>query len=97
VALAARAGTALARWGSGGFRKVAPEVFAARFGACQACDHLVDPPDRVAYRVRLRQASDPRVCAACGCVASRKAALPTEHCPLPDPDDPTRTRWGDPR
>lgn len=94
--LAWRAGQAVARWGASGFGRVAPEVFEARFSTCQTCEYLVEPPDRVVYKVKLRRESDPRVCAACGCVASRKAALPTENCPVPDQADPSLSRWGEP-
>ncbi|HUZ23528.1 MAG TPA: hypothetical protein VMV07_07170 [Streptosporangiaceae bacterium] len=96
LALAWKAGQAAARWGAAGFSRVAPEVFEARFGACQRCEYLVEPPSRVVYKVKLRRESDPRVCAACGCVASRKAALPTESCPVPGGTDPSLNRWGEP-
>jgi hypothetical protein len=96
VALAWQAGQAAARWGAAGFARVAPEVFEARFDACRQCEYLVEPPDRIVYKVRLRKESDPRVCAACGCVASRKAALPTESCPVADRTDPSLNRWGEP-
>ncbi|MFI9155452.1 hypothetical protein [Streptomyces sp. NPDC053367] len=94
-ALAWKAGKAIARWGSTGFARVSPGVFEARFGACQRCEHLVDPPDRAVYKVRLRRQSDPRICSACGCVASRKASLPTEHCPVADEENPGLNRWGE--
>jgi len=96
VALALKAGQAAVRWGAAGFRKVPPEVFETRFGACRRCEYLVEPADRVIYKVRLRKESDPRVCSACGCVAARKAALPTESCPVPHSDDPSLNRWGEP-
>lgn len=37
------------------------------------------------------------ICGLCGCVAAKKARLPHEACPGPDPRDPTQTRWGEPR
>jgi hypothetical protein len=95
--LALRAGKAIARWGASGFGRVEPEVFEARFAACQRCEFLVEPPERVVYKVALRRDSDPRVCSACGCVASRKASLPTENCPVADERDPSLSRWGEPR
>jgi hypothetical protein len=97
LALALRAGQAVARWGASGFGRVPPEVFESRFGACQRCEHLVEPPDRAVYKVKLRRESDPRVCSACGCVAARKASLPTESCPVADSADPALNRWGEPR
>jgi hypothetical protein len=96
LTLALKAGQAAARWGGAGFARVDPEVFDARFGICQRCEYLVDPPDRAVYKVKLRRQSDPRVCAACGCVASRKASLPTENCPVADSTDPAVSRWGEP-
>jgi hypothetical protein len=96
--LIAGAAKALARWGAAGLVRAEPEVFERRWSACQACDLLVAPPDRLIYKVfSLGSKSDPRVCSACGCVAQRKARVPTEHCPRPDPEDASQSRWGEPR
>ena len=95
--LAARAAGALARWGAAGIVRVEPEVFEQRWSACQACPHLVEPPRRMVYRISESLAprqADPRVCSACGCVAQRKARLPTERCPRADPAQPGLNRWG---
>ena len=67
------------------------------FGACRACPHLVDPPaDRLLYKLSTGSPVERKICDACGCVASRKARLPSEGCPKADPSDPARTRWGEP-
>ncbi|MBF9264060.1 hypothetical protein [Paracidovorax cattleyae] len=96
--LAARAAGALARWGAAGIVRVEPEVFEQRWSSCQACPHLIEPPERVVYKITsslaARQQADARVCAACGCVAQRKARLPTERCPRADPAQPNFNRWG---
>ena len=97
LALIWKAGKAVMKWGAAGFARVPPERFEARFHACEACEYLAAPPDRLIYNVRLSRSSDPRVCTACGCTASRKAALPTESCPVADPDNPRLNRWGESR
>lgn len=96
LTLALKAGRAITKWGAAGFGRVSAETFEARFGACQRCEYLVEPPERAIYKVKLRRENDPRVCSACGCVASRKAWLPTENCPVADPADPTVSKWGEP-
>jgi hypothetical protein len=95
VSLLHKAGGALTRWMASGFATVSNEDFERRFRACEACENLVEAPDTTLYRVALARASDSRICAACGCVASRKARLATERCPSPKPDDPTMNRWGE--
>lgn len=97
LSLIMKAGAAVAKWGASGFARVDDATFDARFGACQRCDQLVAPPDKLLYKVRLGARSDQRVCNACGCPAANKAKLPTEHCPLADPANPGVNRWGEPR
>ena len=96
--LVAKAAGALARWGAAGIARVEPEVFERRWSACLACPHLVSPPELMVYKLSgalsARQ-TDRRVCSACGCVAQRKAKLPTEHCPRPDPAQSGLNRWGE--
>lgn len=94
--LVMKAGAAVAKWGASGFARVDDATFEARFGACQRCDQLVAPPDKLLYKVRLGARSDQRVCNACGCPAASKSKLPTEHCPLADPANPGLNRWGEP-
>jgi len=88
---------ALLRWGKTGFSTVDAATFQRRWGACQGCPHLqAAPADRAVYRVKLSSDVDGRVCDACGCVASRKARLPSESCPVADALDPALNRWGEP-
>jgi hypothetical protein len=94
--LTAKAGKALYSWARTGFALLDQEAFEARFAACEACDLLSEAPDTLLYRVTRSKRGDPRVCGACGCVAARKARLASESCPMPDPMDPARTRWGEP-
>lgn len=94
-ALVARAAKAMVKWGKAGFERVDQGTYAQRTEACQRCPYLVDPPDLTAYKM-LKLAGDRRVCAKCGCVASRKAQVPTERCPVADPKNPGLNRWGQP-
>jgi hypothetical protein len=94
--LVAKAGAATLKWAATGFRKVDPKTLERRLAACDSCPHLRAASDRLVYRVTLSRRSDPRVCGACGCVASRKAALPGETCPVEDSGRPGFTRWQEP-
>lgn len=87
---------AVGTWGASGFRQLPPEALAARLAACAACEHLVDPPDKLIYKVSLSPQSQQRVCNECGCSISRKTRIPTEHCPCADPSRPGFNRWGQP-
>jgi hypothetical protein len=93
LSLMKKAGKATLKWAASGFRRVDDETLERRLTACQSCPHLTEPPDRLIYQVSLLSRSDPRVCAACGCVASRKAAFPAEACPVEDPARPGWTMW----
>jgi hypothetical protein len=95
--LVGRAAKALARWSTSGFTQVDEATFERRWAACQACPRLVEAPDRVVYKGMTILAGDRRVCSACGCVARAKARIPTEHCPVADPSDASRDRWGEPK
>ena len=100
--LVARAADAFVRWGRAGFSTVDETVLARREAACLACPHLREPTTTVQRLVPGREAdrlgarTGRRVCDLCGCTTSRKIRLPTESCPGRDPEDASRTRWGDP-
>ncbi len=94
-ALAASAAKAMLKWSTSGFARVDQETLDTRLSACQRCEYLIDPPPLAAYRM-LKLAGDRRVCAKCGCVASRKAQVATERCPERDPSNPAQNRWGQP-
>ena len=95
--LLAKAGSSFLAWGKSGFTRVDNETFERRFSACQGCDRLVEPPEKVLYKLTLSgDRIGSKICSACGCVASRKARLTTESCPLADPENPGFTRWGEP-
>lgn len=97
--LARTATKALAKWATSGFRRADPQVYERRLAACLGCDQLAEPPRSVLAKIAAPGAgdrADGMVCGACGCFVTRKAGLATESCPLPDPADPARTRWGDP-
>lgn len=97
AALAVKATKAFAKWGATGFRKIEHAEFEARWAACQACPNFKAPPDRVIYQgMKMVSSQDNNVCGLCGCTAKSKARMPTETCPGTDPNDPTRTRWGQP-
>ena len=93
LTLMKKAGKATLKWAASGFRRVDDATLERRLAACRSCPHLKEPPDRLIYQVALVSRSDPRVCSACGCVASRKAAFPAETCPVEDPTRPGWTMW----
>ena len=98
VALIKQTSAALLRWGAAGFQTPEPAIVERRKAACLGCDQLVEPPSSLPYQIAKAFAgSDRRVCAACGCVISKKVLMDTESCPLADPEDPSLTRWGEPR
>lgn len=97
--LARTATRALARWARSGFVRTDPQVYQRRLAACLRCDQLAEPPRSVLAAIAAPGAGDRaegKVCGACGCFVTRKAGLASESCPLPDPADPARTRWGEP-
>lgn len=95
--LLSRAAGALLSWGKAGFSQVDAATYERRFGACRACPHLIDPPaDRLLYKLASGTPLERKICNACGCVAARKARLPSERCPQADPADPSSNRWGQP-
>jgi hypothetical protein len=96
LALLAKAGKALARWGMTGFAHVDAEVFERRLSACEACPNLVAPPDLAVYRMTANTERKKTVCSKCGCVVRNKARMSTESCPAVHPDKPDRTRWDEP-
>lgn len=91
-----RASKALLRWARAGFGTVDRETFERRQAACRACPNLTAPGDRIVHKL-FPGRTDNRVCDLCGCAIERKAQLPTEDCPAPDPRNPSLTRWADPR
>jgi len=96
VDLLTKVSKAMWRWSKTGFSTVDEETHARRFGACQECPHLVEPPKKLLYKLAKTKGSDSRICRLCGCFASRKARLPIESCPLPHPSVPSVNRWGEP-
>ncbi|TDC94552.1 hypothetical protein [Actinomadura sp. 7K507] len=82
TSLLGTAAKAFARWGAAGFKRLDAAAYDARWRTCLACPELVEAPDRLVYNGLTILADDSRVCSACGCVAAKKAAVPTEGCPL---------------
>lgn len=96
VALVKKSSAALLRWAAAGFQKAEPAIVEERKAACLSCDQLVEPPNSFPYQIAKTFAGhDRRICAACGCVVSKKILMATETCPLAGTEDPTRSRWGD--
>ncbi len=96
VSLIKKSSASFLRWAAGGFQEAEAAIVEKRRAACLSCDQLTDPPNSLPYQIAKTFAgSDRRICAACGCVVSKKTLMDTESCPLADPEDPTRTRWGD--
>lgn len=94
--LAAKAAQSFWAWTKSGFTLLDETAYAERFNTCLACPNLMTPPDRLIYRIAGAgaDADRRRICGLCGCVASRKARLPHERCPDPDPQRPGLNRWG---
>ena len=96
VELVFKAATALLKWSKSGFKPVEEAEFNRRFQACRNCEYLVAPPDQMVYKIKFSKDVDLRICSQCGCVASRKARLPDEQCPVPDPLNPMLNKWAQP-
>lgn len=94
---ARRAATAAVRWAASGFALADEATRERRRAACATCPHWMDPPDRGAHRVTRKLHPRGKVCGLCGCVTDLKIRLASEACPDVHPDDPTLTRWGEPR
>lgn len=94
--LLGRASKAVFSWAKVGFANVDMATFERRFSACQGCDMLSDPPTKMIYKLVKTKHTDPRICGACGCVASRKARMASESCPLASKEDSQLNRWGEP-
>lgn len=94
--LAARVGKALWNWRRTGFQKVDDATYERRWRSCLICPHFKEAPVRWPYKLAQPSGSDSRICGLCGCVASRKAWIPTEACPDRHPLDGTLSRWGEP-
>ena len=96
LALAGKAVKALYNWGKAGFEAADEETIERRWAACRACAFMTDPPETMMYQgVKLLAGRGTKICGSCGCLINKKVAIPTERCPEQDPDDPTRSRWGD--
>ena len=93
--LIGKAAKALVSWGKSGFSQVDQETYTRRIDACHGCPNLGEPGNQLVYKLR-RKSEDSRVCKLCGCVAARKARLPTESCPAAHPTEPGLSRWGEP-
>lgn len=94
--LVRRASHSLVKWAGTGFEPMNQQRYETRLDACRNCEHLVDPPKKLVYKIKLKSNSDMRICNECGCVAARKARLPTESCPVPHPFRPGFTKWNEP-
>jgi hypothetical protein len=102
LALAAKAATALARWGKAGFSTVDEATLARRESACLACPNLGAPQSAVqrlaasAADGRVGRRLGDKTCTLCGCIVAKKIRLPTESCPDAHPTRARLTRWGEP-
>jgi hypothetical protein len=94
--LFAKASGALVKWAKAGFTEVDKLVYNKRIAACAVCPHLRKPSAKAVYLVSKLAGGKQAVCGLCGCVASRKAKLPSETCPAKDPLNPEINRWGEP-
>lgn len=83
-------------WAGTGFGIVPGDIYRRRISACRACPFYGQRSHSTAYAIASLWADDTRVCSLCGCVMSAKARLPKQSCPSRDPEDPARSRWGEP-
>lgn len=90
-----KAAGSLLRWSASGFGYADEEVYEKRLSACHSCEYLRTVPDQGVYQFTKQKGGDPQVCSACGCVASRKARLRSESCPIADASDSSLNRWGE--
>jgi hypothetical protein len=77
-----KAAVSMINWSRKGFVAIDDQIVKKRLDRCRHCSQLVDPPDRLIYKVKLKQHAEPRVCGLCGCVAARKIKIATESCPI---------------
>ena len=91
--LLVKASGAMLKWAKAGFTKVDDATYKKRMDACTGCPHLKQPSAKAVYKITGSKQS---ICGLCGCVASRKAKLPTESCPSEHPVNVSMTRWGEP-
>ncbi|WP_346320182.1 hypothetical protein [Chitinophaga sp. YIM B06452] len=89
-----KAAGSLLKWSASGFGYADEAVYAKRLSACQSCEYLRAAPDQAVYHLKKKK-EDMQVCSACGCVASRKARLRSESCPVADKTDASLNRWGE--
>lgn len=94
AAVVAGAASALAKWTQSGFAVVDEARLLRRLSACRTCPQLVEAASML-HRLAGVGTRDDRVCHLCGCTVERKARLPHENCPAPDPRDGTLSRWGE--
>lgn len=96
--LVASAAQSFWSWTRSGFAVVDEERFEQRFAACLECPNLVEPPSKRVYKLIGATGADPKskICALCGCVASKKARLPHETCPAPHASVDGMNKWGEP-
>ncbi len=94
--LTSRITKALINWGKAGFSKVDPKIYTKRMSACEGCSHFVEPPRKLIYKLIKKVNKEAKICNLCGCVASRKALLPSESCPAPHDKLPGMSKWEEP-
>lgn len=94
--LLAKAAKAFLRWGLSGFKRVDDTTFERRMTACFRCPYLIAPPNGAMYKLAtVGMGEENRICQLCGCIAARKARLPTETCPDFTLEKPLVNRWGE--
>lgn len=91
-----KASVALWNWGKIGFSVVDEETYERRHSACMGCEYLVDPPQKMLYKLTSRKSTEQKVCNLCGCSVAKKAKLPSEKCPSRHKSIPGLNRWEEP-
>ncbi|HXD31432.1 MAG TPA: hypothetical protein VN643_09960 [Pyrinomonadaceae bacterium] len=95
VELVKRAASALLRWGKVGFTVVDQPTLERRRSACLSCPHMIDPPDKLLYKLTATDESQ-KICDLCGCSVRKKIRLTSESCPGRHPEQEGLSRWGEP-
>jgi hypothetical protein len=91
-----KASGSLFKWAKAGFTQISEVAYEKRINACHSCPNLKEPAKKAVYLASKLAGGEQSVCGLCGCVAARKAKLPTESCPAQDPVNPSFSRWGEP-
>ncbi len=103
IELIKSAAKAFVKWNKIGFSKIDQSVLEKREDACLSCPNLQNAEKLLQKlmgnhlnETKIGFRTGGKVCKMCGCVISRKIALPSESCPDRHPVLNNVTRWNEP-